>query len=52
VRADFGADPGEAVTEDLPNPVDGIGRAGERAARQDKDGLGAETINLLPQRLR
>ena len=51
VRADFRADPGHAVAEGLAEPVDAVGRAGERAAGENKHRAGVEPIDLLRERL-
>ena len=50
MRANLGADPGKAVAQHLPQPLDEIGLARERAARHHKDRTGIEAVDLMRQR--
>ena len=50
MRADLRAEPSKAVPEHLPQPLDEIGLARERSARQDEDGTRVEPGHLLCNR--
>ena len=51
MRADPGEEPGKAVAERLPQPLDEAALPRQGAARQHKDGAGVEPVDLLRQRL-
>ena len=51
MRADLGAEAGEAVTEHLPQPLDEIGLARQGTARQHKNCARLKPLDLAGQRL-
>src|SRR5207237_6910556 len=50
MRADFRAYSGNSVAQDLAEPVDRVGGASERAARQNEYRTGIEPVDLLRER--